>query len=108
MPECDVWIACNCSKEQTLPNFYIFVQVILAECAVYLARAPKSPEIYLALAKVKDSIQNYEGNLPGVNNLISRFNVFRVCLSLEYIRYSTYPVSSYIIQFGYGCICSVF
>ncbi|XP_070575321.1 ATPase WRNIP1-like [Ptychodera flava] len=45
MPECDVF---------------------LAQCAVYLARAPKSHEVYVALEKAKASIENHEGPLPGV------------------------------------------
>lgn len=38
----------------------------LAQCVVYLARAPKSPEIYLAYEKVKKCITEHEGPMPGV------------------------------------------
>ncbi|XP_064640661.1 ATPase WRNIP1-like [Lineus longissimus] len=40
--------------------------VILAQCAVYLARAPKSFEVYGAYRNVVESIKNHEGPLPGV------------------------------------------
>ncbi len=41
-------------------------QVILAQCAVYLARAPKSVEIYMAYANVKACLRNHKGPLPPV------------------------------------------
>ncbi|KAM3605378.1 uncharacterized protein V6R79_024699 [Siganus canaliculatus] len=41
-------------------------EVILAQCAVYLARAPKSIEIYKAYANVKSSLRNHKGPLPPV------------------------------------------
>lgn len=40
--------------------------VVLAECAVYMARAPKSVEVYMAYARAKDAVRNHEGPLPGV------------------------------------------
>ncbi|XP_028410120.1 ATPase WRNIP1-like isoform X2 [Dendronephthya gigantea] len=40
--------------------------VILAQAAVYLARAPKSVEVYKAYGKVAEHIKSYEGTLPGV------------------------------------------
>ncbi|KAK4291507.1 hypothetical protein Pmani_035668 [Petrolisthes manimaculis] len=40
--------------------------VILAQCAVYLARCQHNPEVYLAMAQVKDMIQNSPGPLPPV------------------------------------------
>lgn len=43
-----------------------FQQVILAQCAVYLARAPKSVDIYQAYANVKACLRNHKGPLPSV------------------------------------------
>jgi putative ATPase len=40
--------------------------VILAQCAVYLARAKKSPEVYNAMNEAVKSIQECDGSLPGV------------------------------------------
>lgn len=39
---------------------------ILAQCAVYLARAPKSVEICMAYANVKASLRTHKGPLPSV------------------------------------------
>ncbi|XP_035526211.1 ATPase WRNIP1 [Morone saxatilis] len=41
-------------------------EVILAQCAVYLARAPKSVQIYKAYANVKACLRNHKGPLPPV------------------------------------------
>lgn len=41
-------------------------EVILAQCVVYLARAPKSVEIYKAYGNVKASLRNHKGPLPSV------------------------------------------
>ncbi|CAL8344882.1 unnamed protein product [Merluccius merluccius] len=41
-------------------------EVILAQCAVYLARAPKSVEVYKAYCNVKASLRNHKGPLPSV------------------------------------------
>lgn len=41
-------------------------QVILAQCAVYLARAPKSVDVYMAYASVKACLRNHKGPLPPV------------------------------------------
>ncbi|CAL8280227.1 unnamed protein product [Lota lota] len=41
-------------------------EVILAQCAVYLARAPKSVEVYKAYSNVKASLRNHKGPLPSV------------------------------------------
>ncbi|XP_006634618.2 ATPase WRNIP1 [Lepisosteus oculatus] len=40
--------------------------VILAQCAVYLARAPKSVEVYKAYGNVKACLRNHQGPLPPV------------------------------------------
>ncbi|XP_069814201.1 ATPase WRNIP1 isoform X2 [Dendropsophus ebraccatus] len=40
--------------------------VILAQCVMYLARAPKSVEAYSAYNKVKEHLKNYKGPLPSV------------------------------------------
>ncbi|XP_026468228.1 ATPase WRNIP1-like [Ctenocephalides felis] len=40
--------------------------VLLAQCAVYLARAPKSQEVYRAMLECGSSIENCRGNLPPV------------------------------------------
>lgn len=40
--------------------------VLLSQCAIYLARAPKSREADLALAKAKRLINNNKGIQPGV------------------------------------------
>lgn len=39
---------------------------IIAQLVVYLARAPKSTESYIAFKKCKELIKNYKGVLPGV------------------------------------------
>ncbi|XP_069766007.1 ATPase WRNIP1 [Narcine bancroftii] len=41
-------------------------EVILAQCVVYLARAPKSVEVYMAYGAVKESVRNHKGPLPSV------------------------------------------
>ncbi|XP_056453339.1 ATPase WRNIP1 isoform X1 [Gadus chalcogrammus] len=41
-------------------------EVILAQCAVYLARAPKSVEVYKAYSNVKASLRTHKGPLPSV------------------------------------------
>ncbi|CAG5896650.1 unnamed protein product [Menidia menidia] len=41
-------------------------EVILAQCVIYLARAPKSVEIYKAYANVKACLRNHKGPLPPV------------------------------------------
>ncbi|XP_008301308.1 ATPase WRNIP1 [Stegastes partitus] len=41
-------------------------EVILAQCVVYLARAPKSVEIYQAYSNVKACMRNHKGPLPSV------------------------------------------
>ncbi|KAF7665937.1 hypothetical protein LDENG_00127420 [Lucifuga dentata] len=41
-------------------------EVILAQCVVYLARAPKSVEVYNAYANVKACLRNHKGPLPPV------------------------------------------
>lgn len=40
--------------------------VLLAQCAIYLARAPKSREADSALAVAKDFIKNFQGPQPNV------------------------------------------
>ncbi|KAK3586738.1 hypothetical protein CHS0354_014768 [Potamilus streckersoni] len=40
--------------------------VILAQCVVYLARAPKSIEVYQAYKKASACVRNHKGPLPGV------------------------------------------
>ncbi|XP_030016393.1 ATPase WRNIP1 [Sphaeramia orbicularis] len=41
-------------------------EVILAQCVVYLARAPKSADMYLAYDNVKACLRNHKGPLPPV------------------------------------------
>lgn len=41
-------------------------QVILAQCVVYLARAPKSVDIYKAYGNVKACLRSHRGPLPPV------------------------------------------
>ncbi|XP_062386383.1 ATPase WRNIP1 [Sardina pilchardus] len=41
-------------------------EVILAQCVVYLARAPKSVDVYKAYNNVKASLRNHHGPLPSV------------------------------------------
>lgn len=41
-------------------------EVILAQCVVYLARAPKSVDVYKAYANVKASLRSHRGPLPSV------------------------------------------
>ncbi|XP_026286202.2 ATPase WRNIP1 [Frankliniella occidentalis] len=40
--------------------------VLLAQCAVYLARAPKSTEVYKALMAAKSTVSHQKGPQPGV------------------------------------------
>lgn len=40
--------------------------VLLAQCAIYLARAPKSREVDSALAKAKKLIGDWRGSQPSV------------------------------------------
>ncbi|XP_077125886.1 ATPase WRNIP1 [Ranitomeya variabilis] len=40
--------------------------VILAQCVMYLAHAPKSIAVYGAYSKVKEHLKNYKGPLPSV------------------------------------------
>ena len=42
------------------------LQVLLAQCVVYLARAPKSVEIYQAYSKAKTCVGQHKGPLPSV------------------------------------------
>ncbi|XP_052404069.1 ATPase WRNIP1 [Carassius gibelio] len=41
-------------------------EVILAQCVVYMARAPKSVEVYKAYNNVKSSLRSHQGPLPSV------------------------------------------
>nr|XP_040027995.1 ATPase WRNIP1 [Gasterosteus aculeatus aculeatus] len=41
-------------------------EVILAQCVVYLARAPKSVDVYKAYGNVKACLRNHRGPLPSV------------------------------------------
>ncbi|XP_041659951.1 ATPase WRNIP1 [Cheilinus undulatus] len=41
-------------------------EVILAQCVVYMARAPKSVDVYKAYANVKSCLRNHKGPLPPV------------------------------------------
>jgi putative ATPase len=41
-------------------------QVILAQATVYLARAPKSIEVYSAYSNAKKCVQEWDGSLPSV------------------------------------------
>ncbi|XP_040027995.2 ATPase WRNIP1 isoform X1 [Gasterosteus aculeatus] len=41
-------------------------EVILAQCVVYLARAPKSVDVYKAYGNVKACLRNHSGPLPSV------------------------------------------
>lgn len=45
---------------------FFILQVILAQCVMYLARAPKSIAAYSAYKKVKEHLKNYKGPLPSV------------------------------------------
>lgn len=40
--------------------------MILAQCATYLARAPKSVEVYAAYNRAKTSVRCHRGPLPSV------------------------------------------
>lgn len=75
MPECEVAdqskVVEILSSRNNCPYIYFFVssaihQVILAQCAIYLARAPKSVEVYQAYANVKACLRNHKGPLPSV------------------------------------------
>ena len=46
--------------------FLFFLQVILAQAAVYLARAPKSIEVYNAYSEAKKYVSGWEGPQPTV------------------------------------------
>ncbi|KAK5889109.1 hypothetical protein CesoFtcFv8_015141 [Champsocephalus esox] len=41
-------------------------EVIMAQCVIYLARAPKSVDVYKAYANVKACLRNHKGPLPSV------------------------------------------
>lgn len=41
-------------------------EVILAQCVIYLARAPKSVDVYMAYNNVKACLRNHKGPLPPV------------------------------------------
>ena len=43
-----------------------FVQVILAQAVVYMARAPKSVEVYGAYEHAKQCVMSHKGPLPSV------------------------------------------
>nr|XP_054596850.1 ATPase WRNIP1 isoform X2 [Nothobranchius furzeri] len=69
----DVGLADPCALPQAISTFQAchFIgmpecEVILAQCVVYLARAPKSVEIYKAYANVKACVRNHKGPLPPV------------------------------------------
>lgn len=74
MPECEVadqWkvvqILSSCNNCPYICFFFSSIhQVILAQCAIYLARAPKSVEVYQAYANVKACLRNHKGPLPSV------------------------------------------
>lgn len=75
MPECEVadlsTVVQMLSSCSNCPYIWFFVspvihQVILAQCAVYLARAPKSVEVYKAYSNVKACLRNHKGPLPSV------------------------------------------
>ncbi|KAF3858189.1 hypothetical protein F7725_011390, partial [Dissostichus mawsoni] len=42
------------------------LNVIMAQCVIYLARAPKSVDVYKAYANVKACLRNHKGPLPSV------------------------------------------
>lgn len=72
MPECEVTdqsevvqIISSCNQFSLHVSSAIH-QVILAQCAIYLARAPKSVEVYQAYANVKACLRNHKGPLPSV------------------------------------------
>lgn len=70
--------------------------VILAQCAVYLARAPKSQEVYRAMKACRADIEAFKGPQPGVplhlrnasTKLMKDLGEFLVC----YIRFWFYFV----------------
>lgn len=72
-------------------------EVLLAQCAVYLARAPKSREIDSALAKAKRIIEDWKGAQPSVpmhlrnapNKLMSELGM-ECSLFYSYINHMTY------------------
>ena len=45
---------------------FLWTQVILAQCVVYLSRAPKSVEILDAYGKAKSCVRHHKGPLPSV------------------------------------------
>lgn len=47
-------------------DFFCWYQVILAQAAVYLARAPKSIEVYNAYSEAKKLVGEWEGPQPAV------------------------------------------
>lgn len=75
MPECEVadltkasWVFTSHNNRLHICSFASSAlnQVILAQCAIYLARAPKSVEVYKAYANVKACLRNHKGPLPPV------------------------------------------
>lgn len=47
-------------------SLFCLFQVALAQCAIYLARAPKSFEVYSAYNKARSCVIDHEGPLPAV------------------------------------------
>lgn len=47
-------------------NMILLLQVLLAQCVVYLSRAPKSVEIYKAYGHAKACVKDHKGPLPSV------------------------------------------
>ncbi|KAL0966190.1 hypothetical protein UPYG_G00292090 [Umbra pygmaea] len=69
----DVGMADPCALPQAVSAFQAchFIgmpecEVVLAQCVVYLARAPKSVEVLTAYSNVKASLRNHKGPLPSV------------------------------------------
>ena len=68
-------ICCGCSEVvknqiQQKPDYSMtllaYFQVILAQCVVYLSRAPKSVEVYSAYDRAKKCVRSNQGPLPSV------------------------------------------
>lgn len=74
MPECEVGVAPTRPREWICAEPPVVLtaacrclsQVILAQCVVYLARAPKSVDVYKAYGNVKACLRNHSGPLPSV------------------------------------------
>lgn len=75
-------------------------QVNLAQCVVYLARAPKDVEVYQAYNKAKHSVNNHKGALPSVPlHLRNASNKVLKSLGTVYMKWTNFEWFFYLSFF---------